>query len=180
MCAFFITFVVAAWMIILRALKLLVIWTKTRSMLQLTLDLPMAQAFDRIPQRLRGWFFGTKDFEIRKQLVLRQSDALRDRSTEELATIFKTIFPIEREGHWDRALVELRDSLADKEGTLDSTRAVYPFLDRIWDALPVEQIPRQSRSLKNEQRDGAAGGGGAASTWPLMPKDRPEAHLRRT
>ena len=169
---FCIAFVVTAVIIVLRALQLLAVWAKTRSMLQLTVDLPMAQAFDRIPERLKGWFFGSEDFGIRKQLVLRQGAALKERSTEELATMFKTIFPGEGEAHWDKALIDLREALEDREGTLDSTRAVYPFLDRIWDALPVEEVPRQSRADKDVARPAVAGGG--ATSWPLVPRDRPK------
>ena len=58
----------------------------------------MAQAFDRIPERLKGWFFGEEEFQLRKHLILQQSGALMERSTEELAAIFKGVFPGARLG----------------------------------------------------------------------------------
>ena len=178
-------FTFAAGLTIVCRLHLLVVWTQTRSMLQLAIDLPMAQAFDRIPERLKGWFFGAQDFKLRQELVLRQSAALRDRSTPELVA-FPEDFPFERaapkppsaagceatptDSDWERDLKTLLESLNDNEGTIDSTRAVYPFLDRIWDALPVEETPRKSRSSSDFGGDDIASA--RMKTWPLMPKDR--------
>jgi hypothetical protein len=176
----------AAVLIIGCALQLLVVWTHTRSMLKLTIDLPMAQAFDRIPERLKGWFFGSHDFRMRKELVLRQSAALKERSTHELNEIFKRIFPFARAeptiaatatgdsgnvvSDWDDDLARLLKSLDDPEGTIDSTRAVYPFLDRVWDALPIEEAPRQLRSSSGGSGD--CGSTARTASWPLMPRDR--------
>jgi hypothetical protein len=163
-------FVVAAVLIIVSALHLHVLWRETRSMLRLTVELPMAQAFDRIPERLKGWFFGQGELKRRKQLVVRQSVALRERSTDELAHIFTAIFPGERD--WNHSVATLRNHLNDPEGTLDSTRSVYPFLDRIWDALAVEDVPRRARSANKLFTDESTSG--QVKSSPLMPKDRPK------
>ena len=39
-------------------------------MLHLAVELPLSQAYDRIPTRFKGWFFGEEDFRVRKELIL--------------------------------------------------------------------------------------------------------------
>jgi hypothetical protein len=162
-------FVLAAALIIACSLHLLAVWTNTRSLLEHTVDLPMAQAFDRIPERLKGWFFGEVDFKQRKDVVIRQSAALYSRSTEELATLFHKVFPMEGD-YWHHTLDGMKSELKDGTGSLKSTRSVYPFLNRIWDNLPDEDLPRHFRSEGGASH--AATSDGNATTWPLIPNDR--------
>jgi hypothetical protein len=157
-------------LIVGRTLQLLALWHEIRFMLQLAVSLPMTQAFDRIPQRLKNWFFGEEDFQLRKRLILRQSIALRKRSTVELAGIFAKLFTDISLPDWKQRLAALQSALESKEGTLESTRSVYLFLDPLWDSLPVEDVPRRPRSGGGEKEVGQEW----LASWPLMPKDYDE------
>jgi hypothetical protein len=161
---FWLVFLAVFTAIIVSTLKLRALWRTTRKMLRFAVDLPLAPAFDRIPTRFKGWFFGEEEFELRKQIIIQQSVALGKRTTDELAGIFSTLF-CESQETWKARFARLEEQLTSKDGTLDSTRAVYPFLSRFWGALPVEDAPRQS---------GTEGNGKDKSPdwlkyWPLMP-----------
>ena len=183
----FITFVVAAWMInSLRALKLLVIWTKTRSMLQLTLEYlrPMAQAFaSASPPAARGaGSSGTRRTSGSPQAA-RAPPERRPEGPQHggIGDNLQDDLPDRRAGHWDRALVELRDSLADKEGTLDSTPAVS--------SVPGPDLGRPSRRANppgNRDPSRTSRGTGPPVEVGLRlrylaldAQGSPEAHLRR-
>jgi hypothetical protein len=57
----------------------------------------------------------------------------------------------------------MQSALSDSE-TLDSTRAVYAFLDPLWSSLPVEETSRRTgdESKKSDSADWVA-------SWPLTP-----------
>ena len=158
------------WVIVLiveRTLQLLALWREIRVMLRLAVALPMTQAFNRIPQRLKNWFFGEEDFKVREELILRQGMALENRSTSALAGIYAKLFADVSPATWIQRLNALKSALEDRQGTLELTRSVYSFLDPLWDSLPVEDVPRQPRT-------GGAGkevGQEWLASWPLMPKD---------
>jgi hypothetical protein len=169
--AFWALFVVLITLLVVQTLQLLALWGRIRQMLELAVTLPMAHAFDRIPQRFRSWFFGARDFHLREELVLQQSAALKSRATPELATIYQKVFP-RAEGYWAGQLEQVRESLDDPRGTLDSTRSVYPLLDPVWDSLPVEET-RLDRPKQDERGSEAEW----VDSWPLMPQDRHRANL---
>jgi hypothetical protein len=128
----------------------------------------MQHAFDRIPARLKYWFFGEEDFRTRKQLLIQQCKALKERSTREIADIFFKLFPGDGQETWTKRHEELVRRLEDPEATLDSMReGVHPFLTKLWGALPIEDMTRFTRGS-------GAGDTRLAvwfSTWPLLPKD---------
>ena len=138
-------------------------------MLHLAVELPLSSAYDRIPTRFKGWFYDVADdFRVREEIILQQSAALRRRSTDELKEVFARVFPkLDDLSFWNRRLTELQAGLENTEGTLDSTRKVYPFLTEIWNALPVEDIPQSSTSggEGNEIR------ADWLASWPLSTQD---------
>lgn len=153
--------------LVVHTLQLLSLWMKIQEMLKLAVMLPMAHAFDRIPQRFKGWFFGAEDFPRRMELVLQQNAALLGRSTPELAAILQTVFRASQ-GYWDWETDRLRRALAgDQKGALDSTRAVYPLLDPLWDSIPVEDIGWRLAGSPEKAADAHR-----AASWPLTPQDR--------
>jgi hypothetical protein len=161
---FWILFFLLIVSVVIHTLQLLALWSKIRAMLQLAISLPMAHAFDRIPQRLKGWFFGAEEIRLRKELVLQQGAALLARSTPELAEVFQKAFPASQ-GYWHWEMDRLRRALAGQDGTLDSTRAVYPLLDPLWESIPVEEIrPQRPRSAEKQ------GDVERAGAWSLMPQ----------
>ncbi len=158
-------------MVVHHAVLLVALWRSTRDMLRLAVELPISHAYDRIPTRFKAWFLGLVvaegDFRIRKELVLRQSQALRLRSTGELLAVYEKIFP-RGKGSWSADLATLKNKLDSKEGTIDESRdAVYPLLSALWDALPVE----------DSQKDFTSDGPGRSdadweATWPLPARHR--------
>ena len=110
---FWSVFFVMLILIVLHTFQLLALWRETRVMLNLAVELPMPQAFDRIPARFTGWFFGQEDFDVRKQLILQQSTALVNRSTPELAAIFDKVFPKPDGTSWISSFANLRAKLSD-------------------------------------------------------------------
>ncbi len=164
---FWSVFFVMLILIVLHTFQLLALWRKTREMLNLAVELPMPQAFDRIPARFTGWFFGQEDFDVRKQLVLQQSTALVNRSTPELAAIFDKVFPKLDNTSWISSFADLRTKLSDPEAAINSTREVYAFLRPFWNSLPVEDVTRLAR----ENVDGKNMGAEWLASWPLTTKD---------
>ncbi len=57
-------------------------------MLRLAVELPLAPAYNRIPTRFTGWFFGAADFTVREELIRQQSTAVGNRITPNLIAIF--------------------------------------------------------------------------------------------
>ncbi len=164
-------------LIVLRGLELRALWHKVRKMLHLAVELPMSPAYDRLPSRFKGWFYNmADDFRVREEIILQQSTALRRRTTDELKGIFAKVFPKNNDpSFWNQRLTELQAALENAEGTLDSTRKVYPFLTEIWSALPVEGIPQSSS-------DGGEGKGAAAdwlASWPLLTQDYSQNHTTK-
>ncbi len=156
-------------LIILRGLELRALWHKVRKMLHLAVELPLSPAYDRLPSRFKGWFYDlADDFRVREEIILQQSTALRRRSTDELRGIFDKLFPRTNDpSFWSRRLNELQAALENAEGTLDSTRKVYPFLTEIWSALPVEDFPQSSSGGGEEKGTGADW----LTSWPLTTQD---------
>ncbi len=162
-------FFAIALLIIGFTLQLRVLWRTVERMLHLAVELPLSAAYDRIPTRFKGWFRGEEDFRVRKQLILQQSAALKRRSTGKLKGIFAKLFPeMNDSSGWDQRFRELQIALEGPEGTLDSTRKVYPFLRLIWSALPVEDAPGKS----NVAADNKGQTADWLASWPLVPEDR--------
>ena len=138
-------------------------------MLHLAVELPLSPAYDRLPSRFKGWFYDlADDFRVREEIILQQSTALRRRTTDELMGIFAKLFPKTNDpSFWSQRLTELQAALENTEGTLDSTRKVYPFLTEIWSALPVEDIPRSSPAGD----EGKGTGADWLASWPLTTQD---------
>ena len=93
--AFWLLFVLAFGHVVVRMLQLTAVWYSVRKMLRLAVQLPISQAYDRVPTRFKGWFFGEGDFSVREQLIQQQSEAVRARCSEELADIFQEIEELE-------------------------------------------------------------------------------------
>jgi hypothetical protein len=154
---------------VLRGLELRALWRRIRKMLRLAVELPLSPAYDRLPSRFKGWFYDlADDFRVREEIILQQSTALRRRSTDELKGVFDKLFPKTNDPtFWSQRLTELQAALENAEGTLDSTRKVYPFLTEIWSALPVEDIPRSSPAGD----EGKGTGADWLASWPLTTQD---------
>ena len=152
---FWLLFLLLFLSVIRRARHLRLLWRTIQRMLHLAVELPLSPAYDRIPTRFKGWFFGQEDFKVREQIILQQTAALRQRTTEELARVFEKLevaSPLFRCAGttWKERLAILQHALEDSEGALDSTRAVYRFLNPIWASIPVEDIPALRRAARRK------------------------------
>jgi hypothetical protein len=165
--AIWVVFAFMLLVIIGQSIQLLALWRNAKTMLRLAIQLPMPQAFDRIPGRLKNWFFGDEDFSIREQLLLQQSEALTKRSTEDLAKIFSKIFGEPDKTTWIAEREKLLAELKKPQAALDSTRQVYAFLAPVWSALPIEDMTRFHRQENMEDPARVDW----LRTWPLVSKD---------
>jgi hypothetical protein len=88
---FWLLFMIAFLLVVARALQLVTLWRCVRQMLRRAVQLPLSHAYDRMPARFKGWFFGEDDFSVREQLIRQQSHALGNRCSGDLADIFRRI-----------------------------------------------------------------------------------------
>jgi hypothetical protein len=88
---FWTLFMLAFGQVIIRTLQLTSLWRSVRTTLHLAVELPLSPAYDRIPTRFKGWFFGEDDFTVREQLIRQQSTAVGNRITTKLIGIFDTL-----------------------------------------------------------------------------------------
>ena len=102
-----------------------------------------------------------RGFEIRRQIILQQSAALASRPPKELAGVFCKVFG-EKQPSWESRFAGLNHTLEKNDGTLDSTRAVYPLLTHVWGSLPVEEVPRAAHAGEDKSADWL-------KYWPLTP-----------
>ena len=173
---FWLLFLWALLMIVAGTLHLRALWLTVRRMLHFAVALPLSVAYDRIPPRFKGWFFGDEDFRLREQIILQQSAALRYRSTDKLAEIFANLATISshfapKRDTWKDELTALQTALQNTEGTLDSTRAVYAFLSPIWASLPVQESPLPSKGGEDKKESADW-----PDSWPLTAQQRKIIH----
>jgi hypothetical protein len=151
--------------IVAHIVLLVALWGAIRSILRLAMVLPMAGAFNRIPQRLKGWFYEAEHIEWRTRLIQQQAAALRSRTTEEFSAAFQALMP-RPEGAWQQDAAAVTKSQWH-EASLDWTReAVYPFLIPLWDSFPVEEARASTPAL--ERADVRVDW---LESWPVMPAD---------
>jgi hypothetical protein len=165
---FWVAFFVVVALIVVHTLQLLTLWGEIRSSLRLAVELPMVEAFDRIPTRLKGWFFGDEDFATREELLRQQTTALKNRSTDELADVFAKVFSSEGDQNvWRERLCSLKSALENEPGTLKSTRSVYSFLYPLWSSSPVENrsgVARAGALAREQDADWKV-------SWPFSTKE---------
>ena len=159
--AFWLLFLAVFTSIVWRTIKLRGIWRTMRKMLHLAVDLPLSHAYDRIPARFKEWFFGAEGFEIRRQIILQQSAALASRPPKELAGVFCKVFG-EKQPSWESRFAGLNHTLEKNDGTLDSTRAVYPLLTHVWGSLPSKKCLCAAHAGEDKSADWL-------KYWPLTP-----------
>ncbi len=125
-------------MILAHSLQLLGLWRNTSEMLKLAVDLPMTEAFNRLPTSYKYWFFGAEDFAVRKQLVLQQMSALRHRINDRLIKVYEKLYETSGAPRWRDDFAELEQDLGNLDDSLDASRSVYGFLRPLWGSLSVE------------------------------------------
>ena len=183
---FWSAFMIAFVLVLFRTVQLSALWRQVKKMLHLAVELPLSQAYDRIPSRFKGWFFGDDDFEVRDELIRQQSAAVSGRCLTEVADILREVenaapathpfvcqasagapllnLPKGHDSQWHVELQKMRKSLSNSE-TLASTRGVYAFLRPLWDSLPVEDVPRRSSDDAKKAMDADW-----LESWPLTPR----------
>jgi hypothetical protein len=144
---------------------LVALWDAIRDLLRLAVLLPIAGAFNRIPHRLKGWFFEAEHIEWRTRLIHQQAVALRSRTTNELAAALQVLAP-RPTGEWEQEVSTATNNEWD-DASLDWTRmAVNPFLLPLWDSFPVEEARASTPAL--ERADVRVDW---LESWPVMPAD---------
>ena len=116
-------------------------------MLHLAVELPLSQAYDRIPTRFKGWFFGRRTSGSARNSSSSRSAALRERSSNELAELYVKLEtlakPFEhRKRPWDEELVLFEVALENSRGRSIRLGQCTPFSIRSVLALPVEDVTR--------------------------------------
>ena len=190
-------FMIAFVFVLFRTLQLSSLWRQIKEMLRLAVELPLSPAYERIPSRFKGWFFGDEDFEVRDELIQQQSTAVRVRCSSDVAEILHevelfsrdvqqaqpflcrpTITPEETQKLDEQAQAFAKESTWHAEllnmrnvlknsDTLHSTRTVYAFLGPLWESQPVENVPGHSESDAKKTESRDW-----LDSWPLTPWQR--------
>jgi hypothetical protein len=93
---FWLFFMIAFVLVLFRTIQLSALWRQVKEMLHLAVELPLSSAYDRIPCRFKGWFFGEEGFEVREELIRQQSTAVTIRCSKDVADILHEVESISR------------------------------------------------------------------------------------